>query len=125
MAGRPLEIAIIGGGIGGLTAAVALHRFGLRADVYEQAAEFTELGAGVSLGPNALTLLRRLGLEPDLNAISAHPSGYEMRRGRDGKVLYETHSSGPLHGMNPMTAHRGHLLKVLERNVPRERLHAD
>src|SRR5437588_9164901 len=103
MAGRPLRIAIIGGGIGGLTAALALHRFGLRADVYEQAAEFTEVGAGVSLGPNALTLMDRLGMERKLDAIAARPSGYEMRRGRDGKVLYETHSSGQLREMKPLT----------------------
>jgi salicylate hydroxylase len=123
MATRPLRVAIIGGGIGGLTAGLALHRSGLRVDVYEQAAEFTEVGAGVSLGPNALTLLRRLGLEQELDAIAARPSGYEMRRGRDGKVLFETHSSGPLREMKPLTMHRGHLLKVLEGSVPPERLH--
>jgi salicylate hydroxylase len=120
---RPLRIAVIGGGIGGLTAALALQQSGLCVDVYEQAAEFSEVGAGVSLGPNALTLLRRLGLEAELDAIAARPSGYEMRRGRDGKVLFETHSSGPLREMRPLTMHRGHLLKVLERSVPRERLH--
>ena len=81
------------------------------------------MGAGVSLGPNALTLLRRLGLEQPLDAIAARPTGYEMRRGRDGKVLYETHSSGPLREMRPLTMHRGHLIKVLEASVPPEQLH--
>ena len=53
---RP-KIAIIGGGIGGLTAAVALARKGLAAEVYEQAPVLEEVGAGVGLWPNALTAL--------------------------------------------------------------------
>ena len=53
---RP-KIAIIGDGIGGLTAAVALARKGLAAEVYEQAPVLKEVGAGVGLWPNALTAL--------------------------------------------------------------------
>ena len=49
------KIAVIGGGIGGLTAAVALARKGLAAEVYEQAPVLEEVGAGVGLWPNALT----------------------------------------------------------------------
>jgi salicylate hydroxylase len=121
-AGHRLRVAVVGGGIGGLTAAIALHRAGLDVNVYEQG-EFTEVGAGVALGPNALTLLRRLGLEQRLESVAAHPTGYEMRRGRDGRVIFETHSSGPLRGMRSLTLHRGHLLQVLLEAMPRERLH--
>ena len=49
------KIAIIGGGLGGLTAAVALARKGLAAEVYEQAPALEEVGAGVGLWPNAMT----------------------------------------------------------------------
>jgi salicylate hydroxylase len=123
MDARPLDVAVLGGGIGGLTAALALFRRGLNAQVYEQAHEFVEVGAGVSLGPNALRLLDRLGLAGEIDGIAARPSGYEMRRGRDGKVIFETHSSGPLQRMRSVTLHRGHLLKVLEQALPVERLH--
>ena len=56
-AGMGPKIAIIGGGIGGLTAAVALARKGLAAEVYEQAPGLEDVGAGVGLWPNALTAL--------------------------------------------------------------------
>jgi salicylate hydroxylase len=62
--------AIVGGGIGGLTAAGCLHKAGLNVTVYEQAAELKEVGAGVVVSLDAMRLLRRLhvlmpaGLQP-------------------------------------------------------------
>ena len=53
-----LEIAIVGGGISGLTLAIALHHRGVRATVYEQAPAFGEIGAGVSFTPNAVQAMR-------------------------------------------------------------------
>jgi 2-polyprenyl-6-methoxyphenol hydroxylase-like FAD-dependent oxidoreductase len=61
MAGR--SAVIVGGGIGGLAAAVALHRRGWRVEVCERAAGFTEVGAGLSLWPNAVRALAALGLD--------------------------------------------------------------
>ena len=123
MTGRPLRVAVVGGGIGGLTAALAMQQVGLDVHVYEQAEAFTEIGAGVALGPNALRLLHRLDLEGPLDAVAARPSGYEMRRGRDGKVIFETHASGPLRGTRSLTVHRGHLLRALETSVASARRH--
>lgn len=120
---RPLRVAVVGGGIAGLTAAIACYRRGLDVQVYEQAARFTEVGAGVALGPNALRLLSRLDLEDRLDAVAAHPTGYEMRRGRDGRVIFETHSSGTGPQTRTLTLHRGHLLQALVEAVPPERLH--
>jgi 2-polyprenyl-6-methoxyphenol hydroxylase-like FAD-dependent oxidoreductase len=57
------QVLIIGGGIGGLSAAAALRRVGIRAAVYERAPEIREVGAGLSLWSNAIKALRRLGLE--------------------------------------------------------------
>ena len=51
---------VIGAGIGGLTAALALHQRGIRADVYERAAEIREVGAGLVLAPNALFVFDRI-----------------------------------------------------------------
>ncbi|WP_295529673.1 FAD-dependent monooxygenase [uncultured Pseudacidovorax sp.] len=64
---------IVGGGIGGLAAALALARAGHTADVTEQAPAFSEVGAGIQLGPNIVRRLRALGLGEALNAIVAHP----------------------------------------------------
>jgi salicylate hydroxylase len=57
-----MRVLITGGGIGGLTAAVALRRAGVDVQVVERTRAFGEVGAGVQLGPNATSVLRRLGL---------------------------------------------------------------
>jgi len=53
MSAEPLRIAVIGAGIGGLSAALSLRRAGFAVDVYEQAARLTEIGGGINMGPNA------------------------------------------------------------------------
>ncbi|MGE6738294.1 FAD-dependent monooxygenase, partial [Streptomyces sp. NPDC059900] len=65
---------IVGGGIGGLAAAIALHRRGWHVEVLERAPQFTEIGAGISLWPNALRALEALGLADavlELGAVEA------------------------------------------------------
>jgi 2-polyprenyl-6-methoxyphenol hydroxylase-like FAD-dependent oxidoreductase len=61
--GKAIRALIIGGGIGGLAAAIALQRVGIEAVVFEKAPQITEVGAGLSLWSNAMIALRRLGLE--------------------------------------------------------------
>src|SRR5690349_9245307 len=67
---RPRAL-IIGGGIGGLAAAVALRRVGIDAAVYEKAPQIAEVGAGLSLWSNAVVALRRLGLEAPVAAAGS------------------------------------------------------
>ena len=55
---RPLSIAIIGAGMGGLATAAALRRIGIDVTVYEQATQFARLGAGIQIGCNAMKVLR-------------------------------------------------------------------
>jgi len=98
------KIAIIGGGIGGLTAAVALARRGLAAEVYEQAPALEEVGAGVGLWPNAMAALEPIGLSgkvaqlavpvvrqglrrPDGSWLMYFPEGLMARRWGTGFVL--------------------------------------
>ncbi len=63
---KDLEITVAGGGIGGLTAALALRRRGARVTVLEQAPEITEVGAGLQISPNGVAVLRALGLQEAL-----------------------------------------------------------
>ncbi len=56
-------ILVAGGGIGGLTAAVALRRAGFEVQVFERAEEIREVGAGIAIQPNAVLALRRIGLD--------------------------------------------------------------
>ena len=82
------RVVVIGGGIGGLTAAVAFARRGIRAEIYEQAPELREVGAGVGLWPNTFRALAPLGLAEQLR-LTPRPKGFGFRR-TDGKwLLYQ------------------------------------
>ena len=82
-------IAVIGAGIGGLTAALSLRRAGFEVDVYEQAPELTEIGGGINMGPNAARILYRLGLGEGLDRDAVRPIGMHQRRWDDGRTLQQ------------------------------------
>ena len=115
---RRLRAAVVGGGIGGLSAANALVRRGIDVTVFEQAAALGEVGAGVFIYPNALRHLDRMGLGEALSKVGAKVgAGSEYYR-MDGTVvgrILTTDSSGwnGLYGM-----HRADLLTVLAEALP-------
>ena len=88
MTSRP-RIAIIGAGMGGLVVAAALRLRGVDAHVYEQTEHFTRLGAGIQMSPNAMRVLRGLGLEPAVRAIAFQPQTWENREWDSGAIKYE------------------------------------
>jgi len=90
-----VKLAIVGGGIGGLTAAVALMRAGADVTVLEQAAELSAVGASLQLGPNATRLLDRLGLLELLRPIAGRPDAVDLLRWDDGSLLlHSPHGDG-------------------------------
>lgn len=78
---------IVGAGIGGLAAAIALRRVGLDVRLMEQAAELAEVGAGLQLSPNATRILRDFGLLDALRAVAVAPRALEVRDGRSFALL--------------------------------------
>jgi 3-hydroxybenzoate 6-monooxygenase len=72
------QVLIVGGGIGGLTAALALAKKGISSQVIEQATEFKEIGAGIQLGPNAFWMLEELDLIEPINALAVFPNNLIM-----------------------------------------------
>ena len=70
------EIAVIGAGIGGLALAGRLGRHGVRTTVYEQARQFERVGAGIQMSPNAMRVLRSLGLEERLRRSAFTPPSW-------------------------------------------------
>ncbi len=119
------QAVVVGGGIGGLSAAVGLHQAGWQVRVLERAPRFSEIGAGIVLWPNALRALRYLGLGEQVDAISEPQRSGGMRRpdGRwitrmDGQTLEATFGS-PAIGI-----HRAHLHQTLLDALPAEALHA-
>ena len=126
MTGAALRIAVIGGGLGGLTAAVALHRAGFAVDVYEQAPELTEIGGGINMGPNAGRILYRLGLGIGLDREGVRPLGTHQRRWQDGRTLQRARLNPmceELYGAPHVTIHRADLLAVIAAGFPAERVH--
>jgi salicylate hydroxylase len=87
MADSPLRVAIIGAGIGGLSLGLALQERGIQADVFEQAAELTEIGAAIALSANSIREYTRLGLTPELATRSTIPTGLIYRHWQDGSRI--------------------------------------
>jgi salicylate hydroxylase len=119
---RTARIAIIGGGIGGLTAAQALRLRGFDVRVYEAAPELKEIGAGVWLGPNAMKALRSLQLEAAVREVAWEPAYDVLRSWRTGRVISKAARQGQAerYGASGCAAHRADLLNVLATAVPAE-----
>lgn len=75
-----VRVAVVGGGIGGLTAALALRSVGADADVYEQAPALGEVGAGVALAPAGVRILERLGVADAVTRSAVPISRVDLRR---------------------------------------------
>jgi 6-hydroxynicotinate 3-monooxygenase len=120
---RPVSIAIVGAGMGGLAAAAALRRVGIDVNVYEQAAQFARIGAGIQIGCNAMKVLRELGLESRLRAQSFYPRSWNNRDWRTGAVKFDMifgESAEQRFGAPYLLAHRGDLHAALASTVPDE-----
>jgi salicylate hydroxylase len=87
MTGGPKNILVAGGGIGGLTAALECAKQGFDVEVFEQAHEFSDVGAGIQLSPNPSRVLLSLGLGDALEAVAFLPEGTEFRHWRTGRHL--------------------------------------
>jgi salicylate hydroxylase len=85
-----MKVAIVGGGVGGLTAAIALDRKGIAVDVYEQAPASAALGASLMLGPNALRLMGDLAILDALKDVGIRPETADFLRWEDGALLLRT-----------------------------------
>src|SRR5262249_27301967 len=121
-----MRVAIIGGGIGGLSAALQLLKAGLDVHVYEQAPRTTEIGAGIQISPNASRLLCRLGLGPAMDSVGVRPRAMHQRRWDDGRILQraplgrevEAAFAAPYYHF-----HRADLLNLLAGAMPPECVH--
>ncbi len=119
----PLNVAIVGAGMGGLAAAAALRLVGIEVTVYEQATQFARIGAGIQIGCNAMKVLRRLGLEPMLRSQSFYPRSWNNRDWRTGEIKFDMifgESAEAKYGAPYLLAHRGDLHAALASAVPAE-----
>jgi salicylate hydroxylase len=111
-----LKVLVVGGGIGGITTVLALRQRNIDAQLYEQAAAFGQVGAGIQVSSNAARILLKLGLGEALRQVATNPEGRDYRGWDTGERLYytplgqkaEAHFGSPYYA-----AHRAELLDVL------------
>lgn len=129
MSATPQRALIAGAGIGGLAAAFAVACAGWGVDLYDQASELSEVGAGLQLGPNATRILCEWGLESELRRVAAAPEQLVVRNAQNGCVLGTMPLGRELrarYGAPYFTLHRADLQALLLRVVaalPHVRVH--
>lgn len=109
-----MKLLIVGGGIGGLTTAIALKKFGFDCEVFESASEFGQVGSGLWVAPNAMKIFSRLDLAEEIQA-----AGSQCKAGAimtyDGKVLGDMEGDKIFakHGCHITAIHRAYLHEIL------------
>src|SRR5262249_20138869 len=114
---RTPRICIVGGGIGGLAAALALEQRGAEVVICEQSPALSEIGAGLNLSPNALLALRHLGVEEAAMATGSESDFLIIRSWRSGRVISRMRRGAfrAQFGAPNLSVHRADLLDVLRR----------
>jgi len=126
MAAEKTRIAVIGAGIGGLTAAACLLRLGFSVEVYEQATQFAPIGAGIQLTANAMKALGGLGLIERLRSIGFVPAAFHSREWDTGKITNVLTMGKVLeqrYGAPDLMIHRARLHAALAALTPRHCIH--
>ena len=126
MSARTISVAVVGGGIGGLAAALSLLRHDVDVQVYEQAAALRDVGAGIVLTPNATRMLHALGFRAQIERLGVAPDAWRQRRWQDGRTLMLgpiSRMTGPDGAKLFYTSHRADILAMLRDALPAERLH--
>jgi 6-hydroxynicotinate 3-monooxygenase len=123
MSKQAIDVAVIGAGMGGLTTAATLRRVGINVRVFEQASQFARLGAGIQQSPNAVKVLRELGLESRLRAAGFQPEMTQYREADTGRLLWERAQGKQAEdrfGAPHLLLHRGDLHEALASLLPPE-----
>jgi salicylate hydroxylase len=113
---RKIKVAVIGAGLGGLAAACALRRHGIDVTVYERAPQLGEVGAGIQLGPNAVKVLRALGVEQELRPLAFEPVNYVSLAWDSARLRYRERMKGAVEaqfGTPYLMVHRADLHRLL------------
>ncbi|THH01199.1 hypothetical protein EW026_g1437 [Hermanssonia centrifuga] len=124
---KDLRVAIVGGGVCGLTCAIALAKKGIRAHIYEAAAEFGEIGAAIGIGPTAVRVLHDLDLlkdvltKADASDPNAEVSWFQFRSGLDDHEIIYEYALKP--GEQSIGMHRAAFLDALVDHVDPQLTH--
>ncbi|MBY0147519.1 FAD-dependent monooxygenase [Neobacillus niacini] len=120
---KSLVVGIVGGGIGGIALARALRQRGISFQLFEQASEFREVGAGIQMTPNAVKVLNSLGLDNEIDRVGFLPEAMVGRGWETGEELFRTPLKGTfdrLFGAAYYHLHRADLHSILAEELPEE-----
>lgn len=121
MVSQNARVAIIGGGMGGLTAAIALTKIaGVQVTVFEQASQLGEVGAGVTVAPNAARVLDRLGVLEGIRSVGAVPDGHGVYQNAMGEIVTDAAWEDTAKNYQNIGMYRPDLINALASNVPAE-----
>src|ERR1700750_3294081 len=118
-----MRVLVAGGGIGGLTTAIALRHQGIDVLVLEQAEVLAEIGAGIQIAANAALVLRQLGVGGATRAVGVKPQSYDYRDLRTGRMIYQAplgDEAAGRYGAPMYNIHRADLVQLLFDAVPPE-----
>ena len=121
-----IQIAIIGGGIAGLTTALALQKIGLRPIVFESAPEVKAIGAGLGLGANAIKAFSHLGIKEEVTAAGSFLSSFTVYD-QKGKQITKTDSVSvsKKYGLDNFTIHRADLHELLVSKIDHNNIYTN
>lgn len=115
-----LKVAIVGGGIGGVAAAAALQQKGIKTHIFERAEAFGEIGAGIQVTPNAVKVLKQLGLEKELQEVGFLPEALVGRNWENANELFRIplkNECPRLYGAHFYHVHRADLHRILSSKI--------
>lgn len=123
---QSLDVVVMGAGIGGLTAAIALRRRGIDAHVFEAAPALRAAGAGIVLSPNAMQVLRRLGLATRVLEVGLQLDYAELHDASSGLLQrLDLADAERRFGEPTVAVHRRRLHEILATEIPNSRVHVD
>lgn len=115
---KNLNVAIIGAGYAGATTALALSQLGATVNVYEQAKEIHEVGAGIGLRPSSVAQFERLGVLPAIEAVTSPSTHFEILTGQSHPIATEEWPEKTAYGHTTRFVHRGDFLDTLVGLLP-------
>lgn len=122
---KSLNVAVIGAGYAGATAAHALNRLGANVTVYEQAQEVKEVGAGIGLRPSTMEQFRKLGIFDVIDAVTSSSDYFEILTNDGHRIAMEEWPEKNAFGVSTHFVHRGDFIQALLSVLPPDMVKLD